>query len=536
MVNLIKYKLSLLVVLFLLTIPLYIQAHELIWFTTSAKNNKLEYKETGERIANGLNEFDDSHLACDTTFGSASNNGPICEKSMLQLNADGGVSYSWSGPNGFTSFIKNPSIPNATLLYGGIYTVTVTDVNECTNIRQTNVLIHSEPFTIISSNGPVCVGSTIYLQLSGGKFYEWSGPNGFSSTLQNPKIEAATEANSGMYQVKVTSENLCTKYDTIHIVVGGQLNVVVDSNSPVCEGEELMITTIGGSAFQWSGPDGFTSSMPNPVIPKALRSNMGLYRLAVTDRSSCSAILELNIIVQSKIIANVTGKDSICLGESVILTTSNEQNFHWNTGETSPSIEHMPTSTTTYSIIVSDYICSDSAFATVVVVPPPILTISEPLVIVEGEAVQLQVSGADNYFWMNAEGLDCVDCDKPFANPIESQRYCVQGFSQSCTSEICTEINVQKKCNLELANIFSPNRDNQNDIWCSPKTDCILFQNITIFDRWGNTVWASQGEEVCWDGTIHNQENSGNVFSYILEQLTAKNTKEFHSGTITLIK
>src|SRR5258708_2376385 len=48
-----------------------------------------------------------------------------------------------------------------------------------------------------SSNSPICVGQTIHLSSSGGTTYTWSGPNSFSSTLQNPSITNATTANAG---------------------------------------------------------------------------------------------------------------------------------------------------------------------------------------------------------------------------------------------------------------------------------------------------------------------------------------------------
>jgi len=44
------------------------------------------------------------------------------------------------------------------------------------------------PFTITcSSNSPVCIGLTINLTSSGGATYSWSGPNSFTSSLQNPQ-------------------------------------------------------------------------------------------------------------------------------------------------------------------------------------------------------------------------------------------------------------------------------------------------------------------------------------------------------------
>ncbi|MBK7732712.1 MAG: hypothetical protein IPI37_08145 [Bacteroidales bacterium] len=45
---------------------------------------------------------------------SANSNSPQCAEATLNLIASGGTSYSWSGPNGFTSNLRNPSIPNVT--------------------------------------------------------------------------------------------------------------------------------------------------------------------------------------------------------------------------------------------------------------------------------------------------------------------------------------------------------------------------------------------------------------------------------------
>jgi VCBS repeat protein len=56
---------------------------------------------------------------------AASNNSPILIGQTLQLFATTvpGASYSWTGPNGFTSTLQNPTIANATALATGLYTV-----------------------------------------------------------------------------------------------------------------------------------------------------------------------------------------------------------------------------------------------------------------------------------------------------------------------------------------------------------------------------------------------------------------------------
>jgi titin len=56
---------------------------------------------------------------------SASNNGPLCQNQTLNLGAStiSGASYSWTGPNGFTSTQQNPSIAQATTAASGNYSV-----------------------------------------------------------------------------------------------------------------------------------------------------------------------------------------------------------------------------------------------------------------------------------------------------------------------------------------------------------------------------------------------------------------------------
>lgn len=56
---------------------------------------------------------------------TASNNGAICNGQTLQLAASaiGGASFAWTGPNGFTSNLQNPSITNATSAATGTYRV-----------------------------------------------------------------------------------------------------------------------------------------------------------------------------------------------------------------------------------------------------------------------------------------------------------------------------------------------------------------------------------------------------------------------------
>ena len=62
---------------------------------------------------------------------SVNSDGSICEDSAISLSASGGTSYSWSGPNGFTSTQQNPVIPNATAAHAGTYTCQISGTGGC---------------------------------------------------------------------------------------------------------------------------------------------------------------------------------------------------------------------------------------------------------------------------------------------------------------------------------------------------------------------------------------------------------------------
>ena len=70
----------------------------------------------------------------------------------------------------------------------------------------------------ISSNSPVITGDTIKLSSDGGTVYSWSGPNEFTSALQNPIKENAVLDDSGYYVVTVINDG-CVNTDSVFVIV-----------------------------------------------------------------------------------------------------------------------------------------------------------------------------------------------------------------------------------------------------------------------------------------------------------------------------
>ncbi|MEI6764873.1 MAG: glycine-rich protein [Bacteroidota bacterium] len=136
----------------------------------------------------------------------AGNNGPLCLTSTLNLTASAipYATYSWTGPNGFTSTAQNPSITNVTTSNGGVYSV-MSYINCNSSVATTSVtVIGPIPSTFTwSSLNPLVNELVTFTPTQTGASYSWTfqGGNPATSTAQNPVVSWAI---GGTYNVSLT--------------------------------------------------------------------------------------------------------------------------------------------------------------------------------------------------------------------------------------------------------------------------------------------------------------------------------------------
>ncbi len=217
---------------------------------------------------------------------------PICATAAgntLSLTATGaaGATYSWTGPNGYTSAAQNPTILITNTNQGGAYNVVQT-LNGCLSPQGTvNVTVNATPATPTpSSNTPVCTGQTLNLSATGtgSTGYSWTGPNSFSSSLQNPSIAGVTSLAAGTYTVRQTVNGCQSAPATTSVVINAApVTPTASSNTP-CVGDNLNLTTatVSGATYSWTGPSGYTSAVQNPVRASATLAFAGTYNVFVT--------------------------------------------------------------------------------------------------------------------------------------------------------------------------------------------------------------------------------------------------------------
>lgn len=254
---------------------------------------------------------------CNFPSSSVSNNGPICEGDTLRLTAApiAGASYYWTGPNGFSSSLQNPVIPNAGAAANGLYSLVVT-VNGCSAAPiSTNATVNASPQTpTISSNSPVCLNSTLTLSAStvAGASYSWSGPNSFTASSQNPSLANVSLAAGGWYTVTaLVSSTGCSSSDTDSIsiiqipsapgAISGPVSGCVNST-----GNVYSITPVpGASSYTWNVPAGatITSGQGTNSITVTFGTNSGNICVSATNTcgTSSQTCLAVNLLSQTTI-------------------------------------------------------------------------------------------------------------------------------------------------------------------------------------------------------------------------------------------
>jgi hypothetical protein len=255
------------------------------------------------------------------------NSPTICGGTTATLIGNGATSYIWS--NGATI---NPI--TVTPITTTTYTVTGTSLG-CTATNSCIVTVNLNPVATASSNSPVCEGQTLNLFSTPNyaNSYTWIGPNGFSSTLQNPSVTISQVSMNGIWTV-YANMNGCADTATTIVTVNTNPVVTVSPNPAiVCAGSSSSI-----NATIFSGNPPFNYYWSNGMTGSPITINYSsTYNLTVTDANGCSGTGFTTLIVDSALQISATTVNPTCLsctdGSISITTISNGSGpftFEWS--------------------------------------------------------------------------------------------------------------------------------------------------------------------------------------------------------------
>ena len=372
----------------------------------------------------------------------------ICQGLSANLIAGpAGINYQWSTGSNASSIQPITS---------GIYTLTVTDNNGCSNSITQNVTVNSNPTPSISGTFIVCQGDQGLLDVGNtpGLTYLWStGANGSS-------IQPTT---AGSYSVVVTDANGCTGTAAQSLIVNTLPTPTINGDPDFCTGDNVTLNSVGTYVnYQWSngvstaqniitaggnyiltvtdnngciGNTNFTvteNPLPQPQLPtntdlcdgnnttlnpgnftsyvwstgsvssSIQAASTGIFIVTVTDQNGCVNSSTASVVVHLNPTPSITGQSEICDGKSTVLSlNSNYSQYLWSTG-ISTNTQTVSTAGS-YSVVVTDaFGCTGSASFSVLVNPLPLVNISGDLDKCSGESTTLSTTpGQGTYSWTN---------------------------------------------------------------------------------------------------------------------------------------
>lgn len=334
-----------------------------------------------------------------------STNSPVCAGAKIELSTDAVGTYTWSGPNSFTSTEQNPEITSASVASAGDYTLTVKVGNCSSEPETTTIVVNSIPATPEPTNdGPQCDGEDITLSVASvtNATYEWSGPNSFSSTDREPTIKASA-STIGEYSVVVTVAD-CPSEAGKTTVTYYEIPDAPTITTPLqyCQDEAVTdeVSATGSNLSWYTTSDGttkFTSLVP---ITSTVGSVHYFVSQTVNGCESERADLEVKTLSPPST-PTITTNSPVCAGEKLTLETTAEGTYTWSGPNSFTSTTQNPeiTSVTAssageYSLVVKVGNCtSEAGTATVVVNPIPTIEIDDvETLCIDASSVELKAT------------------------------------------------------------------------------------------------------------------------------------------------
>ncbi len=448
--------------------------------------------------------------------------GPYCPDEMfsevLDATVPGAIGYEWE---------SGETTPTLVVTEFDTYTVTVTMGEDYCYILCASTAISEKPLpeaNITADQGPYCTQGFVNL---------FANPSNANSLEWSPTMETTPSIqvmNSGTYSVTATNE--CGEgSNTIDLNIDTTPpDVSISPEGDYCaEGEETLsaVYTEAINSLLWS-----TGDANNSIVA----GQPGSYTVTIFTDFCGDNMASYDLVVPPPPLVSISSAGNYCFDGQETLTASVEGEFvglEWSTNETTESI--VAAQQGSYSVTATFGFCEpNSATFEVTGTPPNVSIGSDGVYCDDGE--QLLYIIADpiaGLEWSTGEVTDTISVTGP------------GDYSVTVTTGFCenvAEINVPCILQLGMPNVFTPNGDEENDIFrpfynVQPRD--FESYRFCVYSRWGEKVFETTDPDQGWDGTFKDELAVSDVYIWTLEGRTrfgGEIDEKDRSGDVTLLR
>ena len=323
------------------------------------------------------------------------------------------VNISNGTPNYTFAWSNGGNTQTITNLEGGIYSVTVQDLNNCEAITSVEVITNAALVPIVifeASNNSGCEELAVQftdMSLNNPISWEWNFGDGNTSDAQHP---IHTYISPGTYTVSLqatNSDGVGFLEIADYIFVGENPVLNVSADGPFCEGNDIQFNTnssYGGDEYEWTGPGNFNSNNANPIIENAITEYSGDYTVTLTNSiSNCFITETISIEINENPQINLDDSFQQCGGTIILDAGEGFETYTWNgeEGEQTLSVE----TSGTYTLIVADInSCTANAQIEVTIHDIPVIIMEDEYVQCGGTIILDAGEGFETYTWNGEQG------------------------------------------------------------------------------------------------------------------------------------
>jgi gliding motility-associated-like protein len=294
--------------------------------------------------------------------------------------------------------------------------------------------------------------------------------------------------------------------------------------------------------FRWTGPLGFTASTQD--ISGLIA---GQYVLSITDVNNCTVTETFDLTEPARFSMTIAPSVSTdgnynisCCGAQtgfVNLTAVNNVgpvDYLWIDGYLGSRRTNM--SAGTYKIILTDSNNCHADSTVTLTEPDPIEIAFDKIDPFCPEArdgeISITVTGGvgGNYIYRWTDN----STERTLSNIPEGWYKVDVTDMNICTVTDSAKLTGMNKICLIIPDAFSPNRDMVNDVWNIENIELYPKVEITIYNRWGQTLWQSTpGYPVPWNGRSRGEDLPIDTYHYFID---LKNGAKPFVGDVTIVR
>ncbi len=390
----------------------------------------------------------DSNLctATDSVVVTQAGSPSIALNSVLNVSCNGGnngaidVSINQGTPIFSYQWSTSATSQDLNSLAAGVYTLTVTDANLCTDVDS---FIVTQPTPVSVSFASASASCAL---ANGSATAAGAGGTGAITYLWNNSQTTSTINNltAGVYTCTITDANLCSTIDSVVVTSLAGPTVVLDSVKNVtCFGFSngaVYITATGAAPFTYLWTPG------GSITPDLLNVASGSYKVVVTDTNNCKDSVTASVAQPGNLVLSMSATPASCgltNGTASLAVTggANPYSYLWNNGFTTSTISNLAAGSYTVTVTDSNS-CTKIDSVTVGIISGPVLSVNNLThVLCNGDstgAIDLSINFGTSpfsYVWSNGKITQDI-------NTLVAGTYtCTVTDFNGCTDTIVVTVN-----------------------------------------------------------------------------------------------